>query len=243
MTSRILGPVQPPDLDGPEEHVHPVVRVGRVRLGLHVESLAIRLPKPCQLRVGAIRVPGKREDRAFGVGASGLEELVGHAAVTAEVRLRHAHGPHLVEDESAVPPVTPVNHAVDLGIAQPRQLQREVRRSDLVRHLDGDRMAEPPAPVPDLTHAEAAVPVAGADDPDALQPDLPVQIVDEHVALLSVVADHARHPRDVRLDEGRVRVPGVDHDQLGLEGDPDGDVAVGSVDGADDPPHAVCTPC
>ena len=57
--------------------------------------------------------------------------------------------------------------------------------------------------------------------------------------LLAVVTDAARHPRNVRFGECRIRIAAVDHEHFGFQGDADGDVAVGTIDGAENGPYFV----
>ena len=131
----------------------------------------------------------------------------------------------------------------EITLAEPLELKRVVPSADLIGHLQDDRAAEPAASVADLTHAKPAVPVGGPDDADAGVAELAVNVVDQQVAHLPVVADAAEDPGNVGLDERRVGIAAVHHGDFGLQRHADGDVAVGAVDRAEDrPKRGPCTP-
>jgi len=233
------GPIEPRHLDGPQEHVHAVVAVGGIGLRLHAEALAIRPTEAGEAGTLAAGVPWEPGDHPLGVLPGHLDELLRHGSVAPEERLLHPHLAHLVEDERARPGVTPVNHRVRPHRLHSLELEREVGLADPVGHLDGVGVTHAAARVPDLAHAEAAVAAARPDDGDPLEAQLPIPVVGQQVGLLSIVADDARHPRDVGLGERRVRVARVDHQDFGLQGDADRDVAVGPVDRPQDSPDLV----
>ena len=156
-------------------------------------------------------IPRERADHAVGVFPGDLDEGVGDAAVAGEEGLGHAHGPHLVEDPGPLDVIAPVNDGVEIFLFEALELEGEIVGADGVGHLDDDRPAEPPAAVVDLADAEAAVAIAGPDDADALEIELAVEVIDEQIGHLAVVADGADDPGDVGFDEGRVGVAGVDH--------------------------------
>jgi len=236
-----LRAVQPGRLDGPDEQAHAVVAMGGIgfHLGIVGEQLARGRPHGVELGVFPVGIPGVTTDHAFGVGAGDLDEVRRHAAIAGEEGLLHAFGPHLVQQPGAVFRVAPVDDGLHVGPLDALQLHGEIVASDHVGHFHGDRMAEAPARVAQFPHAEAAVAVARADDPDTLQMEPVINVVHQEVDHLPVVANAAEDPGDVGFDEGRVGVAAVHHGNFGLQGDTDGDVAVGAVDRAEDRPHLV----
>src|ERR1035438_4511876 len=97
-------------------------------------------------------------------------------------------------------------------------------------------MLHSPRAVVDFAHAETAVAVAGADNPDAAVLRFTEHVVHQQISHLPIVTDAPHHPGDVGFDESGIGIAGVHHHDLGFERHPDRDMAVGTVDGTQNGP-------
>src|SRR5579871_1638102 len=83
--------------------------------------------------------------------------------------------------------------------------------------LDDDRMAKTPRGVPKLDHAEAAVTIVNAENRDALEAELGVDVAGERVALHAIVLERGEIPRDDCLGNGGISGGAVDHGNFGFQ--------------------------